>query len=283
MKLSTLLADWLTHVWASHPPENTFRAYSSAVDALSHNFGKARVEDLTQPRVQQMVNKLRGAPATVRLRHSVLAMALDFAIASRLVPGPNPARGVKLPKIQKTGVKRLDDTDVAIILHHCTLDPVMGPAVKLLLVTGIRRAEACSLKWEDWDWTRGGFHVRKSKSAASERFITVPATVLAEFQTLSQNKLPGSYVFPAGHGGRTNPDLFGRNVAKLVQRAGVAGHWTTHTTRHTHASMLVEKGRSLPDIARRLGHSSPRITMDIYAHPAAKGDAALAADMESIL
>ena len=41
---------------------------------------------------------------------------------------------------------------------------------------------------------------------------------------------------------------------------------TPHTLRHTHVSLLAEKGLSFEAIARRVGHHDSRITKDIYFH-----------------
>ncbi len=48
---------------------------------------------------------------------------------------------------------------------------------------------------------------------------------------------------------------------------------TPHELRHLHASMLIEGGRPLTEIAARLGHESPAITMSIYAHWLGEDDA----------
>lgn len=39
-----------------------------------------------------------------------------------------------------------------------------------------------------------------------------------------------------------------------------------HSLRHTHATLLLEKGANIKDIQRRLGHSKLSTTMDTYSH-----------------
>jgi integrase len=41
---------------------------------------------------------------------------------------------------------------------------------------------------------------------------------------------------------------------------------TLHSLRHTHASMLIASGMDILTISRRLGHSSPTITLGVYGH-----------------
>ncbi|MFI5794404.1 tyrosine-type recombinase/integrase [Streptomyces sp. NPDC051677] len=39
-----------------------------------------------------------------------------------------------------------------------------------------------------------------------------------------------------------------------------------HVLRHTYASIMLEAGESVVTLARRLGHSSPAVTLGYYAH-----------------
>lgn len=41
---------------------------------------------------------------------------------------------------------------------------------------------------------------------------------------------------------------------------------TFHALRHTHASMLLARGRNIREVSERLGHSSPELTLRVYAH-----------------
>jgi integrase len=43
-------------------------------------------------------------------------------------------------------------------------------------------------------------------------------------------------------------------------------HVTPHTLRHTHASQLITSGIDILTVSRRLGHSSPGITLTVYGH-----------------
>lgn len=39
-----------------------------------------------------------------------------------------------------------------------------------------------------------------------------------------------------------------------------------HDLRHTYASLLIEQGENIKYIQAQLGHSSPTVTLDVYAH-----------------
>ena len=41
---------------------------------------------------------------------------------------------------------------------------------------------------------------------------------------------------------------------------------TAHGFRHTHASLLFESGANIKEVQERLGHSTSKMTLDIYTH-----------------
>lgn len=52
------------------------------------------------------------------------------------------------------------------------------------------------------------------------------------------------------------------SVDRLKMPKGVS----LHTLRHTHGSHLLAAGMEITAVSERLGHSSPRVTQEIYAH-----------------
>ncbi|MGO9888314.1 MAG: tyrosine-type recombinase/integrase [Solirubrobacteraceae bacterium] len=60
-----------------------------------------------------------------------------------------------------------------------------------------------------------------------------------------------------------------RNLRRILdaaaKKAGVVGV-SHHTLRHTHGSMLLDQGWTIPEISKRLGHANPMITAEVYSH-----------------
>lgn len=64
-------------------------------------------------------------------------------------------------------------------------------------------------------------------------------------------------------------------VSRLCRRLGLPKGASLHVLRHSHASLLLEKGADIATVSERLGHSSVRTTADIYSHAIrGKGQAA---------
>ncbi|MBQ6602857.1 MAG: site-specific integrase [Eubacterium sp.] len=74
------------------------------------------------------------------------------------------------------------------------------------------------------------------------------------------------YWFPNPDGKHISNAAFDKYFKKLTKE--VAGReLTAHALRHTHASLLFEKGLSLDAVSRRLGHgSNSRVTREVYLH-----------------
>lgn len=73
------------------------------------------------------------------------------------------------------------------------------------------------------------------------------------------------WIFGTHLGRPTNPSELLRAFARLVTAAGVP-RIRFHDLRHTYASLALRSGVPLPAVSLRLGHSSPTITSEIYAH-----------------
>jgi integrase len=55
-------------------------------------------------------------------------------------------------------------------------------------------------------------------------------------------------------------------VPLLFRKLKLPKGTSLHSLRHTHASELLDIGVPLPVVSARLGHSSVRVTADIYSH-----------------
>ena len=63
-----------------------------------------------------------------------------------------------------------------------------------------------------------------------------------------------------------DPRRFGRDLALLLERAGLPKSITPHSLRHTYTSLSAEAGASLEDIQKQLGHASDDVTRRVYLH-----------------
>jgi integrase len=105
----------------------------------------------------------------------------------------------------------------------------------------------------------------------------LPASVAAELRSLRLKQQEQRLALGLG---KDDPDalVFRRLSGAPIRPDNVSGEWrrlvkvlklpkvTLHAWRHTHASHLIQMGTDVLTISRRLGHGSPSITLNVYAH-----------------
>jgi integrase len=90
---------------------------------------------------------------------------------------------------------------------------------------------------------------------------------------LGASKLPDdALVSPAPlKGGYQTPRAFSKGWADVAESIGMP-EVTFQALRHTHASQLIDAGVDIVTISKRLGHTSPNITLKVYARLFCKDD-----------
>jgi integrase len=75
-------------------------------------------------------------------------------------------------------------------------------------------------------------------------------------------------IFANPDGSPLKPDSISATVSALFKRLKIPKPRgaALHLLRHTLASQMLDSGVPLPVVSRRLGHSSVRVTADIYSH-----------------
>ena len=133
-------------------------------------------------------------------------------------------------------------------------------AIRLLMLTGCRRNEILTLRWEDVDLDEGELHLRDAKTGPR----AVPLSPAAATLVAGLPRDPGNpWVFPGKKPGAclTSVDALWHRVRA---RAGL-DDVRLHDLRHSFASRALALGESLPMIGKLLGHSQVETTAR-YAH-----------------
>ena len=144
-------------------------------------------------------------------------------------------------------------------------------AIRLLLLTGCRRNEILTLRWDDIDRTAGELRLRDTK-AGPRRAPLTPAVdrVLAGIP-----RIEGNPWVISGEKAGSRLERIDVLWYRLRARAGLADV-RLHDCRHSFASQALAIGEGLPVIARLLGHKTVMTTVK-YAHLARDTERASAA------
>ena len=133
-------------------------------------------------------------------------------------------------------------------------------AIRLLLLTGCRRNEILTLRWQDVDLEARELELADSKTGRRTVALSPEAVdVLAGIPRIEGNP----YVIPGKIGGAHMRNL-NDPWQVICERAGIAD-MRLHDCRHSFASRALALGEGLPMIGRLLGHSQVETTAR-YAH-----------------
>jgi integrase len=248
--------------------------------------------------------RTRLSAYTIRDVRTVLGTALEQAVQWGLIAF-NPVRLAKAPRLDRRrqhGV--VLDADGARRLLHEVHGESLEAFYTVALACGLRKGEALGLQWSDIDLSAGtlcvrsalyrtsaGLALRQPKTESSIRTIApLPLFALralqrhqarqtAEAEDAGEAWQQSGLVFTNSFGGAIEPRNLNRHFAGLLKRADLP-HMRVHDLRHSCATLLLLQGVELKVVQEILGHSSIRVTADMYAHvlPQLRAQAAQAMD-----
>ena len=149
--------------------------------------------------------------------------------------------------------------------------------------TGMRKGEINALRWCDIEGNilsvnrsvtqkiKGKpYEFTPPKNASSVRKLQIPCnlmSVLEKQKEVQQQNCPKwneNFLVCGGINCLSDTAISNKNF-QYAKEAGLP-HIRIHDFRHTHATLLINEGISIQEIARRLGHADVTITWKVYAH-----------------
>lgn len=241
-------------------------------------------------------------PATIARVRATLTSAFRTAVLDELI-ARNPATGVPLPEQPHDleapqTIQVWTPQQIGAFLATVGADPLFA-LLHVAAHTGARRGEILGLTWADVDLTAGQVTIRRTvshrkgevrvgrpKTKAGERVIALDAGTVdvlrrhridhaAERLAWAGARNDGDRVFCWPDGRPIRGDYLTRRFEALAAAAGLPVI-RFHDLRHTHASAALAAGVPIKVVSDRLGHSTTKITEDIYQHvvPQLAADAA---------
>jgi len=303
MNLGEFLAEWLNTV-SSSSSKGTHITYSWTVRKhILPYIGDVNLMDLRPDRIQRFYHHLQKEGSSnhaVHVTHKTLRVAMNHAVKLGLL-GRNPCSGTTPPKPEQTEMKFYDDHQVKQLLKTAKeIGDRFYPFYFLAIHTGMRLSEIIGLKWEDVNWDlstlqvkrqvmhlKGGSYIFtevKSRSGNRTIILGTQALELLKVHRREQQILISSVgekwvdldlVFPSYVGTPVTGSNIRRAFRRLLKASGLP-KIRFHDLRHTAASLMLNHGIPVLIVSKRLGHSKPSITIDVYGHliPSQQAEAA---------
>ena len=240
--------------------------------------GHLALSAVDRSHVSALHYRMRDKPYQANQTVSVLAKMFSLAEAWDMTPPRrNPCRSVRHYKEHRRErfLTPEEYRRLGRVLAEAEADgsvfPTAVPALRLLLLTGCRKNEIVTLRWDDIDRTAGELRLRDTKTGARR----VPLTPAVDRVLAGIPRIEGNPWVIAGQ----NPEDHLKNLdaiwLRLRKRAGLDGV-RIHDARHSYASRALALGEGLPTIGALLGHRKVTTTAR-YAHLARDSEKAAAA------
>ena len=285
--VGALVSEWLSSR-NGEISEATLYQYKWAVEKIVKELGSARL-DIRSSVVDTFMAELDLASRSKSLVKKVLDMSFGYGVTQRLTDN-NPVHGAKPVRIERTEPQAWTTDELDTFLR-ATETNRLGGLWFLLGSLGLRRGEALALRWSDYDPDKLTLSITKSrkkvgtsiiesstKTARSVRTLPVPkavATVLeshkarqiqeVEYLLSLGIRAESGYMFLSEYGKPLDPDNTSKAFKRFAREAGL-GDRHVHELRHLSASLLLARGVPMAEISRILGHSSSRVTDEVYSH-----------------
>lgn len=180
----------------------------------------------------------------------------------------------------KAFLKGLDDFSDEYIFKRIPLE--------IMLLTGLRLAEVCGLRWSDVDFERGVLHVRRNrlpakgfiyekepKTKTSIRDVPIPENLSADLRKYYDWFVEADKNFPR----KLDEYYVAVNMYRIPLYPHTVGHWlkdfeeehgfkyvSCHGLRHTYCSLLLSQNVPIQTVSKYMGHSDSTVTLKVYSH-----------------
>ena len=247
---------------------STARACRSTLDRyLLPAFGARPLGTIGREEVAALQYRLHKTPTMANRVVDLLSRLFNMAEVWGVAPdGGNPCRFVQKYK-ERTRERFLSEEEfgrLGFVLDELEAEGKVSAnavaAIRLLMLTGCRRGEIVTLRWEDVDLEAGELRLRDSKTGPRQVALS-PAAVRVLSAILRHADNPWVIA-----GRKPGSRLSNLNASWLVVRARAGlEDVRLHDLRHSFASRALALGESLSMIGKLLGHRKVRTTAR-YAH-----------------
>jgi integrase len=267
---------WIDSYVKTNIKETGYPEYVYIVGRLTRHFNDAPLQSITGAHLQAFIAKrLTEVQASTTQRETIilkeiLKHAYQWGYTKR-----NPGEFIKNPRKPKKEKQILDIAEAYKLLDH--IDPYYRVATLTAILTGVRPNELWGLTWDNIDFNNNMIRLKHSlwrgklyepKTKKSIRKIDISATLALELKKwkLQCPTTDLNLVFPSRCGRPVTHNNFAKIYFKKALTNAELKPVTWESLRHTNTSIRIQSGQNPKYLSEQLGHSSIKITYDVYGH-----------------
>ena len=278
-KFSQVADDWLKFK-KPDVRDSTWNVYKGHTENHYKDFTNLKMNRITIAMIEAWITERQnhGMPiATLRKLLVTLGQIFRYAARHKYI-SYNPFTDAERPKGRKAkaSIRVLTPDEIKALLDAET-NQKYNTLFRLAIMSGARQGELLGLKWSDVDWENSQIHIQRTfnhqkfydtKTETSNRKIDLGPSMMAVLKKWKVACHPNkrNLIFPNAAGQPMNySNLVPRSYQPALAEANI-GTIRFHDVRHTYARLLIDQGENIKYIQTQLGHSSPTVTLDVYAH-----------------
>ncbi len=279
--------EWLKYKKPPNLRYSTWTVYEGHTRNHFPEFSDLKINRITIAMIEKWIldRQAKGMPiATIRKIMVSMGQIFKYAIRHRYIPY-NPFTDAEKPRADQSEDETSEGSSSIRILTTAEINSFLNATkgdkyqtlFRLAIMSGARQGELLGLKWPDIDWENSQIHIQRTfnnqawyipKTKASNRKIDIGPKMMGLLKKWKLASLPNNLnlVFPNESGNPINHNnMVNRHFNPALETAGI-DKIRFHDLRHTYASLLIEQGENPKYIQKQMGHSSPTVTLNIYAH-----------------
>lgn len=270
--------------------ENTRDGFQRELDLHIYPvIGDYKITEITSAQITALLlreqEQGQSVASVIRL-YTVLNLLFKMAYLDDSIDR-NPMDKVQRPKPRKDEknaqeVEAFTADELKYIIACLEREPLKWQAmIRLMIDTGIRRGEACGLKWEAVNFKTNtavissnlcytkdaGIYLDTPKGGKTREvyFSDETKNLLRRLRQKQAQSCISQFVFTQdGTPEPMHPQSPTRYLTKFGRRYGVKIH--PHKLRHSFASVAITNGADIASVSETLGHSDKAVTLRMYTH-----------------
>lgn len=294
-----LYSDFMDNIYIpaykTNVEESTFRSRTQNLSDIRDRFANKSLKEITPQDAQEFRTWLLTpkendgggyAQSTASMIFGMFRKTLDNAVELNFLEN-NVTKKIKAISKGKTNINYWTKKDFEKIIAQIYIDDYYQHLQFVMLwvyfTTGVRVNEGCALYWNDIDyknktirihhtldfksktnWTRKNY----TKTTSGKRIISLDddtLEILKKWQSRQTSQCKSNFIF-SYDGNPMQKSTIGRIIKRYAELAHIH-KIQAKGLRHSHASWLInEFNIDILMLSRRLGHSSPEITLKHYSH-----------------
>ncbi|WP_170924738.1 tyrosine-type recombinase/integrase [Candidatus Enterococcus clewellii] len=264
---------------------STYSSYKNKLERYVKPYiGHLPLRKLSSYQINQMIKEQSNllAPSSIRTVYQIVKSCLKEAEKRHFI-GSYLFEDIQLPKVIKQRIRTLSLKERQLVTKLAKQD-IHGFPIILSLETGLRIGEISGLKWQDIDFELETLTVSRTlqrlqtfstegkkttllegspKTQMSRRELPLSKKMIENLKKMKQGST-SEYVI-AIQGKPMEPRTITNHFKRIVAGTTLASI-SFHSLRHSFATRCLECGISAATISSLLGHTSVKLTLDIYTN-----------------